>query len=87
MLGIGPESFYAIEVISALGRTFVFADHHMVPPDRQEGIGIPVIGVVETSWFRVVGDEWDQAVSSSGGNWKGHYPPIPLVDAKDHVFP
>lgn len=56
VFGKGPESLNAIEVISSFGNTFLLGDHHMVASDREERIRPPVIRIVETSWFRVVGD-------------------------------
>ena len=71
MFGIGPEALDAVDVISSLGSAFVFADDHMIPSDIQEGIGMPIICVIETARLGVSGHQRDQFLFTSAGDGKG----------------
>ena len=51
MFRITPEPFYAVDMVPSLRFPFLFAHHHMVTTKAKRGIRVPVISVVEASWF------------------------------------
>jgi len=86
VLGIRPESFDAVEVVPALGFALFLLDDHMIAPNIQERISVPIIGIVEAPCFGVTGHERDKFSSSSAGNGKGQNLAIPLIETEDHPF-
>lgn len=71
MLGIRPEPFDAVDVISSLRSAFFFSNDHMIAPDIQEGIGVPIIGVIQAAWLGVSSHQGHQLLFAPTGNGEG----------------
>jgi hypothetical protein len=47
VLGIAPEAFNAVQVVSPFGRALVLGDDYMLAGHTQAGVSAPLIRVVE----------------------------------------
>jgi len=57
VFSIAPESFDPVEMVPPLRPSFLFPDDHMVAPNRQRRVGLPVVGIVEASRLGVLPHE------------------------------
>lgn len=71
VLGKGPEPLNTVEMITALGHPSFLPYDHMVATDGKEGVGKPVVRVVEATGFGVGSNERNQRVSGATGNGEG----------------
>ena len=53
MLGVTPEAFDAIDMISTHRNAPTLANHHMVASQGQRGVGMPVVREVQTTWLGI----------------------------------
>lgn len=81
-----PESLNSIKVIPPFWFPFLFSDYNMIPSDRQGTIGMPIISVIQASWFCMLSYYRQQRCSISRRNRKRKYSTIPLIQTKDHLF-
>ena len=86
MFSITPEAFDAVDVSSSLGPAGIFSDDNMVPSDRQRTIGMPVIGIVQTSGPGVLSHKADELLSASSLDREDPDQTVSLEDAKDDDF-
>lgn len=47
VLGIAPEALDAMDMVAPHGLAFLLADHHMLTPQFQSGVSLPLVGVVQ----------------------------------------
>ncbi len=69
VLGIAPESFDTIDVVTAHRAALFLANHHMLAPQLQRRVGLPLIGVIQRSFPRMGLDaapRADYATSAAG---------------------
>lgn len=81
-----PESLNSIQMIPPFWSSFFFSDYHMVASDRQRTVGMPIISVIQASWFCMPSYYRQQCYPISRRNRKRKYSPIPLIQTKDHLF-
>jgi hypothetical protein len=59
MFSIRPKAFNTINMATAFGFTFFFADHNVIASNILERLSMPVIGIVKASWLSIVSHERD----------------------------
>jgi hypothetical protein len=86
MFGIGPEALDAVDMIASPGHALDLADDHVLAPHRQRGVGMPVIGIIETARVGMSCQQRQQLLLAAGGDWEDQDPPIALVQPKNQHF-
>lgn len=57
MFSIRPKAFYTINMVTAFGSTFFFANHNVIAANIKERISMTVIGIVKASWLSILSHE------------------------------
>jgi hypothetical protein len=83
MFSIAPEPLDPVEMIPTFRPSFLFQDDHMVAPNRQRGVGLPVIGIVEASWLGVLPHQSLNETQLPFRDREGVANPIALEEAQD----
>ncbi len=87
MLGVAPEAFNTVEVVSADWLPLLFPHHDVLSSHRQRGVGTPVVGEVEAPRFGVAAHERQDNPLPALRDGKDLDPAVPLEDAEDEDFP
>ena len=86
VLGVTPEAFDAVEMVSAFGHALVFGHDHVLARDREARVSAPVVRVVERADSGVVRQQRQQSGAASTRDREGEDLPIALINAEDHHF-
>ena len=86
MLGIAPEAFNAIDVVSAAGSPFLLADDDMLAAHCQRSVSLPVIRVVEAARQCVSDDQAGQLNTPSPFDREYPHQAVAFEDAEDNDF-
>src|SRR3972149_5924805 len=62
ILGIAPEPFDPVDVVSSLRSSSFLADHHMIPLNTQRTIRMPVVSVVQATRVGVGTNQSDDLI-------------------------
>ena len=85
VLGIAPEPFDPVDVVSSLRSSSFFSNHHVVPLDAQRTIRMPVIRIVQAARLRVGTNQSEDPIPSIR-NIKHSHLTVPLQDPQhDHL--
>ena len=84
---IAPEALNSVDMIPAFRLSLVLSDHHVVTPQSQRGIGMPVVRVVETARFGIMAQQSSDNVCASLGHGKDLDDPVALQDPEDKNLP
>src|SRR5574340_312643 len=83
VLGVAPETLDAIDVVPPLGTPLLFAHDDMVALYPQAGVGLPVVGVIETARSGMGAYQRDDLLGIARGDREGLDPTVALHDAHD----
>jgi len=86
VFSIRPKALGTIDMVSSFRFSRFLSDRNMVATDVEEGIRMPIIGVVKTSWLGMCLHQWCQLLFTSPRYREGQHHSIALVHAKHHVF-
>jgi len=86
VFGIAPEAFDPVDVNSTFRSASLLPDHDVVSLDAQRTVGLPVIGVVETSGPCVRTDQPDHSLAFSCGNHEHLHLAVALQDPQYDDF-
>jgi hypothetical protein len=86
MFRITPEAFNAVNMLTTLRPATIFSNDNMVTSNRQGGIGLPVIRIVQTSRPGVSSNQPEQLFLTASLDRKGPDQAVTLQQAKDDDF-
>lgn len=81
-----PKPLNSIQMVTSFWSPFFFSNYYMIPSDRQRTVCMPIISVIQTSWFCMLSYYRQQCCSVPRRNWKRKYSPVSLIQTKDHLF-